>query len=97
MLELVEGNRRRRTYGAKSLNEERLLDREMHSAFTQVHGEDGTVPSDAIYDVRRGLQKPWRYLGRRLREMRDAGTDIEQAKEIVRVLDLFVDHLYGEA
>lgn len=75
--------------------QERVLDREMHTVFTQAHGGDGFVPSPAIYEVRRRRQRPWRYMGRRLREMREADVPKEQAKEIVRVFELYIDQLYS--
>lgn len=76
--------------------QEHLLDREMHQAFVQVHGADGRVPSDAIYDIRRRRQFPWRCLGRRIREMKATEVSKEQAIEIVRVLELFVDRIYSD-
>lgn len=66
----------------------------MHEAFVQIHGADGSVPSEAIYDVRRGRQFPWRKLAKRIREAHYAETPIDQVKEIVRVLDCFIDDLY---
>jgi hypothetical protein len=89
MLNLIDGNQKPHRPGARS------LDRAMHSAFVSVHGADGNVPSEAIYEIRRGRQHPWRLLGKRLREMREAETPIEQAKEIVKALDLYVDNLYN--
>lgn len=90
MLKLIDGASQRRVYGSGQ-----CLDREMHAAFTQVEGRDGTVPSEAIYDIRRWRQYPWRKLGKRIVEMHAAGTTIDQAKRIVRVLDLFIDRLYN--
>jgi hypothetical protein len=91
MLKLIDGGKERRVYGSWH-----WLDREMHTAFTQLEGSDGTVPSEAIYEVRRGRQKPWAFLGRRLREARAADTPKEQVLEIVRVLATYVDRLYGD-
>jgi hypothetical protein len=87
MLRLIKGGKPRRIYG-------QWLDREMHTAFTQITGADGTVPSEAIYDIRRDRQHPWRVLARRLAEAHRADAPKEQVKAIVRVLDLFVDELY---
>jgi hypothetical protein len=89
MLKLIEGNGRRRVFGARS------LDRAMHSAFVGMQGADGSVPSEAIYDIRRHRQAPWRCLARRLTEARAADTPIEQVKEIARALDLYIDELYN--
>jgi hypothetical protein len=89
MLKLIEGNERRRVFGAGS------LDKAMHSAFVSMQGADGTVPSDAIYDIRRHRQRPWSCLARRITEAHAADTPIEQVKEIVRVLDLYIDNLYS--
>lgn len=87
MLKLIEGGQHRRIYG-------QWLDREMHTAFAQIAGKDGKVPSDAIYDIRRDRQHPWRVLARRIAEAHAAETPKEQVKAIVKVLDLFVDELY---
>lgn len=89
MLKLIEGNGRRRVFGAGS------LDRAMHSAFVEMHGADGSVPSEAIYEIRRLRQRPWRCLARRITEAHEAETPIEQVKAIVRVLDLYIDELYS--
>ena len=89
-LKLIKGGQpSRRVYG-------QWLDREMHTAFAQITGADGNVPSEAIYDIRRDRQHPWRVLARRLTEAHRADTPKEQVKAIVRVLDLFVDSLYGQ-
>lgn len=71
------------------------LDREMKDAFVGMYGEDGTVPSEAIYDIRRGRQMPWRVLGRRIREARASGVPIEQVKQVIRVLDTYVEGVYA--
>lgn len=91
-MRIINGGSKRRVYGAG-----RELDREMHAAFVQLEGKDGTVPSEAIYEVRRFRQKPWAYLARRISEAREADAPIEQVKEIVRVLDLYVDKLYNNS
>lgn len=72
------------------------LDREMHSAFTVIHGEDGCVPSTAFYEIRRHRQHPWRLLARRVTEARQAGAPKEQVKGIVHVLEHYIDQLYDE-
>ena len=92
MLKLIDGDGRRRVYGSCKRFE---LDREMHSAFVQLAGEDGTVPSAGIYEVRRHRQHPWRFLARRIDEARAKNTPIQQVKAIVRVLDDYIDALYG--
>lgn len=92
-MRVINGTARRRVYGA---GQDHDLDREMHSAFCQVEGADGTVPSTAIYDIRRRRQRPWSCLARRLREMRDSDTPKESTMQIVQVLALYVDRLYGD-
>lgn len=92
-MRVINGTARRRVYGA---GQDHDLDREMHSAFCQVEGADGTVPSTAIYEIRRRRQRPWRFLARRLREMRDSDTPKESTMQIVRVLELYVNNLYDD-
>lgn len=86
MLKLIDGGRTRRVYGS--------LERAMRTAFVQMHGADGTVPSESIYDIRRGRQAPWRKLAKRIAEAHDKDTPIEQVREIVRALDIYIDELY---
>jgi hypothetical protein len=54
---------------------ERWLDRENHATWCKAVGEDGTVPSDGIYDIRRDRQHPWRIEARREREAVLAGVE----------------------
>jgi hypothetical protein len=72
------------------------LDREMTDAFISLHTPSGTVPSDAISDIRRGRQHPWRCLARRIREAKAGKVSKESVKELVRVLDRFVDEVYDD-
>lgn len=88
MLRLIDGGRTRRVYGS--------LERAMRTAFVQMHGADGTVPSESIYDIRRGRQAPWRKLAKRIAEAHAAETPKDQVLEIVRVLTVYVEHLYGD-
>lgn len=92
MLKIINGGRRRRVYGERHVE----LDRDMHAAFVQLEGADGSVPSEAIYDIRRRRQHPWRKLAKRLMEARAADTPKEQVMEIVRVLTVYVERLYGD-
>lgn len=62
---------------------EYTLESALRTAFASVAGADGTVPSEAIYDIRRGRQHPWRTLARRLVEMREAGASEDQAHLII--------------
>lgn len=73
------------------------LDREMVDAFVSMHTPEGTVPSQAISDVRRFRQRPWRYLARRIREARARSVPIDEVRQLVRVLDLYIDRIYGVA
>jgi hypothetical protein len=73
------------------------LDREMKSAFVQMHTPEGTVPSEAISDIRRDRQHPWRYLARRIREARLNSVPKEQVKKLARVLDRYIDEVYDDA
>lgn len=73
------------------------LDREMKDAFISMHTPDGTVPSDAISDIRRDRQHPWRYLARRIREARLQRVPKEQVKKLARVLDHYIDEVYDDA
>lgn len=72
------------------------LDDEMLAAFEGWHGDDGTVPSRAVADIRVGQQRPWRYLAKRFREARAAGVAKENVLAVVRTLELFVDELFAE-
>src|SRR2546423_9284797 len=73
------------------------LDREMKDAFVQMHTPTGTVPSDAISDIRRDRQHPWRYLARRIREARLQSVAKESVKQLARVLDRFIDEVYSDS
>lgn len=72
------------------------LDREMVDCFIALHTPDGFVPSHAIYEIRRGRQHPWRYLARRIREARAQSVPKDSVKELIRVLDRFVEEVYAE-
>lgn len=71
------------------------LDRAMHEAFVRLTNPNGVVPSRGVQEVREHRQMPWRVLARRFYELRQARVPREQAKEIVRTLDRWVDGLYG--
>jgi hypothetical protein len=73
------------------------LDREMRDAFVQMHTPEGTVPSEAISDIRRDRQHPWRYLARRIREARQQHVPKDKVKKLARVLDHFIDEVYGDS
>lgn len=73
------------------------LDREMADAFAGITGEDGSVPSKGIYAIRDRSQHPWRVLWRRFLEARTANAPLEQALAPIRVLEMRVRELYGEA
>lgn len=73
------------------------LDREMKDAFVAMYGEDGSVPSEAIYDIRRGRQAPWRVLARRIREARAMGVPKEQVHAVVHVLEGYVESVYAKS
>lgn len=90
MLILFQGARRR-------ASTEIRLDRRMHTAFAQVTGADGNVPSKGVYKVRAGEQHPWRVLSRRMKEARAAGAPREQLLAILEEMKAWiVDDLYGE-
>lgn len=72
------------------------LEREMVSAFAAIHGEDGTVPSKGIYNIRSLDHKPWRTLARRLLEARAKNAPKEQVKGVLNVFSLWVDELYQD-
>lgn len=59
----------------RDMDLERWLDRENHATWCKAVGEDGTVPSDGIYDIRRMRQHPWRVEARREREAVLAGVE----------------------
>lgn len=72
------------------------LDRVMHDAFCALEGEDGTVPSRGIQEIRQHRQRPWRFMGRRLREAVNAGATEAQLHEVVHVLHQYVTRLYAK-
>jgi hypothetical protein len=72
------------------------LDREMVTAFVCLHTPEGNVPSEAIYEIRRGRQHPWRYFARRIREARAQSVPKEAVKELVAVLDRYVEEIYSD-
>ena len=69
------------------------LEREMHAVFCAMEGEDGTVPSRGVQDIRQHSQHPWRVLARRLREAHAAGVPKHQLHEVVHVLQQYVTRL----
>jgi hypothetical protein len=71
------------------------LDQLMLDAFIGLQGADGTVPSEGIADVRRLRQRPWRYLGRRIREARSQEVPKESVKQIARALDDYIERVYS--
>lgn len=72
------------------------LDEEMATAFAGITGENGTVPSKGIYDIRDRSQHPWRVLARRFKEARAAKAELDQALAPVRVLETWVRNLWNE-
>lgn len=73
------------------------LDQEMVDVFVSLHTPEGTVPGEAISDIRRLRQRPWRYLARRIREAREHDVPVEDVRKLVQVLDRFVSDLYSDA
>lgn len=72
------------------------LDREMQAVFANLHGEGGAIPSRPIYEAGEGYQWPWRRMGQRIREARAGRTPVEKVKQIVRVLDQYIDAQYRD-
>lgn len=70
------------------------LDRRMRDVFVRMHSLGGTVPSEAISDIRRGRQAPWRYLARRIREAARAGVPKTDVDGLVRELADYIDEVY---
>lgn len=66
------------------------LDRDMMGLFAALEGEDGTVPSRGIQEVREGRQRPWRYIAKRFAEALDAGVSVPAIYEITHRLNQYV-------
>lgn len=69
----------------------RWADERVHSFFVGVVGATGTVPSEAIHDIRRHRQHPVRYLVRRIEEMADAGVSDDKLDELKGVVAEIVE------
>lgn len=69
---------------------ERWLDCEFHTFYVQAVDDDGHVPSEAISDIRRHRQHPWRVEGRRIREMILADVDDDVLDELPFVWQRFI-------
>lgn len=77
---------------------EHRLESRMRTAFAQIHGADGTVPSKGIYKIRDGDGKPWRVLGRRFVEMRQKRAPLEAAmRPLEELWEWVVQDLYGDS
>jgi hypothetical protein len=73
------------------------LDKRMRSAFAEIVGEDGTVPSKGLYAARAGDQHPSRIIGRRLVEAKEANTPLDRALAPIKELERWVrEDLYGQ-
>ena len=97
ILTLEDGGlaQRRRFAGSRTVPADTWLEREMVSAFAAIHGEDGTVPSKGIYNIRSLDHRPWRALAKRLSEAKEAGAPREQVEGVLKVFAVWLDELYA--
>jgi hypothetical protein len=65
------------------------LDSDMKDLFVAMEGEDGSVPSRAIQEIREGRQRPWRYLARRGCEAINAGTPLSRLYDMTHRLNQY--------
>lgn len=72
------------------------LDQKVRDVFVSMFGEDGTVPSESISDIRRDRQHPLRFIARRIREARRANVPKEKVKPIAQVIDDYIEEVYAE-
>jgi hypothetical protein len=72
------------------------LDQRVRDVFVSMFGEKGTVPSEAISDIRRDRQHPLRFLGRRIREARRANVPKEKVQPLAQVIADYIDQVYAE-
>lgn len=96
-LRLVRGDAPRGRGPTVRTADDLWLDREMRRAWVRLVRPDGQVPETrGLRAVRDGEQHPWRVIGRRLREARAEDVGRERVKEVLAVLDEFVDRLYDQ-
>ncbi len=89
-LQLVRGG----LYGTPRLSNETRLERGVRQRFAAMM----TAAKDkSIYNVAEDVTHPTRVLARLLRKAHDRRVPHEQAKEVVREIDRYVDRLYGRA
>lgn len=70
------------------------LDADMQAAFASLEDATGHVPSRGVQAIREKHHRPWRVLGRRLRELRNAGVPEAQSLALIATLAEWVHGLY---
>lgn len=70
------------------------LDRDSHAAWCRVATPVGTVPSDGVENIRRGIQWPWRVWARRVDECIDAGVELRVMLVPLRVFERWMRWRY---
>jgi hypothetical protein len=89
---------RRASQGASPKGREtrRRVDREMQTTLIQATSEMARQPSDGWYDMRRGRERWWGNLCRRIDELHSLNAPKDRVKMIARVLDAYIEEVYAD-